>query len=341
MNITKSFQMALAPACYDKCCYVHKKDQAQTHTPAIICMVCLHLFMCVIFPLEWMHGVSTSEELQEALFDVIDIRSTIRSWSAEWIQSINYTLSITIKVTMYEVAILSSTWKVTNTLLDLLNKRSSRKHFANTLLAKEADLEHSTEATLTSLCDVTRLNVTEFLTAKDLNTCGMVNSLWQNRFGDSAELVWQSIFRRDFGVPAEMNGMVYTSLPLRQYYFQHILSRSIERAQVYSKHEERKCIVVYNQVFDITEFIELHPGGHQVLEDVIGRDATARWEGAQHSEDAMFMLTKYAIPDVATFVRTEGNLSRVLTRWKRAKWVLQHTSPSGPIRDVALRFLYR
>lgn len=304
-------------------------------------MLCLHLFVCIMLPFVWVHGVSTSDRLREAFFDIVNIKTAISSWSADRIQSMNTPLLITMSVIMFEAAIWASTFKVASRLLGFLIKTSSRKLLSSKSLARETASKYSMEVKLTTLCDVTLVNVAEFLTAKDLNICGMVSSQWQNRFGDSAALLWQQIFRRDFGVQEEMNGMVYPYLPLRQYYFQHRLSRFIERAHVYSTQEHRKCIVIYNQVFDITEFIELHPGGHQVLEDVIGHDATALWEAAQHSGDAMMMLTKYAMPDATSAFQTEGNLTPVLTRWKRTKWILQYTRPSSYMRDLMLQFLYR
>jgi len=50
-------------------------------------------------------------------------------------------------------------------------------------------------------------------------------------------------------------------------------------------------VVIHEKVFDITKFIDEHPGGEEVLLDVGGKDATDAFEDVGHSPDALAILT--------------------------------------------------
>lgn len=52
-------------------------------------------------------------------------------------------------------------------------------------------------------------------------------------------------------------------------------------------------VVIYNKVYDITEFVKDHPGGGEVLFDCGGADATEAFEDVGHSQDALDMLGPY------------------------------------------------
>ncbi|EPY49791.1 cytochrome b5 [Schizosaccharomyces cryophilus OY26] len=71
------------------------------------------------------------------------------------------------------------------------------------------------------------------------------------------------------------------------------------------KHNTREdlWIVVKDNVFDITKFIEAHPGGEEVLVDLAGQDASGPFEDVGHSEDAQEMLKNF---HVGKLVKTEG-----------------------------------
>ncbi|XP_065072579.1 acyl-lipid (8-3)-desaturase B-like [Ochlerotatus camptorhynchus] len=57
-------------------------------------------------------------------------------------------------------------------------------------------------------------------------------------------------------------------------------------------------IVLYDRVYDITNFLELHPGGHDVLLEHAGRDATIAFTGAGHSKAAFASLKMYEIGEL-------------------------------------------
>lgn len=71
-------------------------------------------------------------------------------------------------------------------------------------------------------------------------------------------------------------------------------------------------IVLYDRVYDITDFLEMHPGGHDVLLEHAGRDATIAFIGTGHSKAAFESLKMYEIgelPLCERLYRCKGMLS--------------------------------
>ncbi|CAB53082.1 Cytochrome b5 [Schizosaccharomyces pombe] len=70
------------------------------------------------------------------------------------------------------------------------------------------------------------------------------------------------------------------------------------------KHNTRDdlYIVVKDKVYDISKFLDAHPGGEEVLVDLAGRDASGPFEDVGHSEDAQELLEKFYIGNL---LRTE------------------------------------
>lgn len=54
-------------------------------------------------------------------------------------------------------------------------------------------------------------------------------------------------------------------------------------------------MVIYNKVYDVTDFIQEHPGGDSVMLENIGYDGTMAFHGVGHSRDALEMLDDYLI----------------------------------------------
>ncbi|NP_001089316.1 cytochrome b5 type B (outer mitochondrial membrane) L homeolog [Xenopus laevis] len=57
-------------------------------------------------------------------------------------------------------------------------------------------------------------------------------------------------------------------------------------------------LVIHGRVYDITKFVEEHPGGEEVLFEQAGADATESFEDVGHSIDAREMLKQYYIGDL-------------------------------------------
>ncbi|KAG4929042.1 hypothetical protein AAZX31_19G243800 [Glycine max] len=69
-----------------------------------------------------------------------------------------------------------------------------------------------------------------------------------------------------------------------------------------AKHNNKKdCWIIINgKVYDITPFLDEHPGGDEVLLTSTGKDATIDFEDVGHSDSAIEMMEKYFIGKVDT-----------------------------------------
>ncbi|XP_041650558.1 cytochrome b5 [Cheilinus undulatus] len=57
-------------------------------------------------------------------------------------------------------------------------------------------------------------------------------------------------------------------------------------------------LIIHDKVYDITTFLEEHPGGEEVLLEQAGADATESFEDVGHSTDAREMLEQYYIGEL-------------------------------------------
>ncbi|MCJ1237667.1 hypothetical protein MMC14_005654 [Varicellaria rhodocarpa] len=104
------------------------------------------------------------------------------------------------------------------------------------------------------------------------------------------------------------------------------MSQELTYTQV-SEHSSKKdlYLVVHDQVYNATTFIDEHPGGEEVLLDVGGQDATEAFEDVGHSDEAREILEgmlvgplkrqpgdptpKTAAPSTATATGTQSSTS--------------------------------
>mmetsp|Transcript_69600 Transcript_69600/g.96766 ORF Transcript_69600/g.96766 Transcript_69600/m.96766 type:complete len:133 (-) Transcript_69600:54-452(-) len=54
-------------------------------------------------------------------------------------------------------------------------------------------------------------------------------------------------------------------------------------------------MAIQGKVYDLTKFMDDHPGGDEVLKDSAGRDATSEFDDVGHSEEAWEMMEEYLI----------------------------------------------
>ncbi|KAJ2110753.1 hypothetical protein IW146_005773 [Coemansia sp. RSA 922] len=70
-----------------------------------------------------------------------------------------------------------------------------------------------------------------------------------------------------------------------------------EQIQQHAKRED-VWIVVHGKVYDVTKFLDEHPGGEEVILEHAGIDATEAFEDIGHSDDARELLKDYFIGDL-------------------------------------------
>ncbi|KAL7419817.1 hypothetical protein Q5752_005733 [Cryptotrichosporon argae] len=64
-----------------------------------------------------------------------------------------------------------------------------------------------------------------------------------------------------------------------------------------NKTREKCYMLVHDKVYDVTGFLDEHPGGDEVIIEEGGRDATEAFEDIGHSDEARKMLDKMYIGD--------------------------------------------
>jgi cytochrome b involved in lipid metabolism len=67
-----------------------------------------------------------------------------------------------------------------------------------------------------------------------------------------------------------------------------------------AEHNQKKSswLIIHDNVYDVTKFLEEHPGGEEVLIEQSGKDATESFEDVGHSSDARDLMKQYMIGEL-------------------------------------------
>uniref|UniRef100_A0A3B5M006 Cytochrome b5 heme-binding domain-containing protein n=1 Tax=Xiphophorus couchianus TaxID=32473 RepID=A0A3B5M006_9TELE len=79
-------------------------------------------------------------------------------------------------------------------------------------------------------------------------------------------------------------------------------------------------LIIHNKIYDITSFLEEHPGGEEVLLEQGGSDATESFEDVGHSTDAREMLQQYYIGELHMVRRQMALCKKNISSW--AMWLI-------------------
>lgn len=75
--------------------------------------------------------------------------------------------------------------------------------------------------------------------------------------------------------------------------------RQFTREEVSKKSGKTEAVfIIDNVVYDVTKFLDEHPGGHEVLVNVAGKDASEDFDDVGHSLDAKELMQKYVVGEV-------------------------------------------
>ncbi|KAA0199140.1 hypothetical protein HAZT_HAZT000066 [Hyalella azteca] len=66
-------------------------------------------------------------------------------------------------------------------------------------------------------------------------------------------------------------------------------------------------IVLYDKVYDVTDFLFEHPGGEELMMEHAGRDGTIAFRGVGHSKAALRSLQRYLIGELPSSERIFGS----------------------------------
>ncbi|KAK0062690.1 cytochrome b5-like [Biomphalaria glabrata] len=76
--------------------------------------------------------------------------------------------------------------------------------------------------------------------------------------------------------------------------------KKVFRLSEVKSHNDAKStyLIIHNKVYDVTKFLEEHPGGEEVLLEQAGGDATEAFEDVGHSTDARTLMNDYLVGDL-------------------------------------------
>jgi len=83
-------------------------------------------------------------------------------------------------------------------------------------------------------------------------------------------------------------------------------------------------MAINGKVYDVTKFLDDHPGGDEVMKDTAGRDATLEFDDVGHSEEALALMVPMYIG-----VFEGGNVENVKDQ------VVQVPKDKFPVRQPA------
>ncbi|KAF9597141.1 hypothetical protein IFM89_016129 [Coptis chinensis] len=90
-------------------------------------------------------------------------------------------------------------------------------------------------------------------------------------------------------------------------------------------------VVIDGKVYDVTTYLDEHPGGDDVLLNSTGRDATEDFNDAGHSRDAIQLMQEFCIgeldptpttPETETLEEKKTNFTEVLMNMTSQYWVV-------------------
>ncbi|XP_076332849.1 cytochrome b5 [Tachypleus tridentatus] len=113
-----------------------------------------------------------------------------------------------------------------------------------------------------------------------------------------------------------------------------------------AKHNEKDSIwvLIHHNVYDVSKFIEEHPGGEEILLEQGGKNATEAFEDVGHSSDAQDLMKQYKIGDLCDEDKKKLSQYDDKTQWEqssnseRSSW-LSWVVPVGVA--ILVSILYR
>uniref|UniRef100_A0A1D5NYX6 Cytochrome b5 n=2 Tax=Phasianinae TaxID=9072 RepID=A0A1D5NYX6_CHICK len=91
------------------------------------------------------------------------------------------------------------------------------------------------------------------------------------------------------------------------------------RLEEVQKHNNSQStwIIVHHRIYDITKFLDEHPGGEEVLREQAGGDATENFEDVGHSTDARALSETFIIGELhpETLITTVQSNSSSWSNW--------------------------
>lgn len=106
-------------------------------------------------------------------------------------------------------------------------------------------------------------------------------------------------------------------------------------------HSKSTWLILHHKVYDLTKFMEEHPGGEEVLREHAGDDATENFEDIGHSSDARELSKTFVIGEVHPDDRakmSKPSESLLTTIDSNPSWWTNWVIPAISVLVVALMY---
>lgn len=82
------------------------------------------------------------------------------------------------------------------------------------------------------------------------------------------------------------------------------------------KHNTRNSVwfVIHNKVYDVTKFMDEHPGGEEVLLEQAGKNASEIFEDVSHSADAKDLMKNFLVGELPEHEKTTEPVKRTTAK---------------------------
>ncbi|CAH1639429.1 unnamed protein product [Spodoptera littoralis] len=94
----------------------------------------------------------------------------------------------------------------------------------------------------------------------------------------------------------------------------NMTSKQFTREEISKWKSENKndtVFIIDNVVYDVTKFLDEHPGGHEVLQNVAGKDASEDFDDVGHSLDAKDLMLKYKVGEIVESERVHSQKRQI------------------------------
>ncbi|XP_053996678.1 cytochrome b5-like [Hylaeus anthracinus] len=68
--------------------------------------------------------------------------------------------------------------------------------------------------------------------------------------------------------------------------------------------KDNALIILHDKVYNVTNFLNEHPGGEEILLDHAGKDGSEDFDDVGHSQDAFDLMKKYVVGELHESERT-------------------------------------
>ncbi|XP_076288330.1 cytochrome b5 [Lasioglossum baleicum] len=92
--------------------------------------------------------------------------------------------------------------------------------------------------------------------------------------------------------------------------------------------KEKTLIILHDKVYDVTSFLNEHPGGEEILLDHGGKESSEDFDDVGHSKDALDLMTKYYVGELVDSEKTNKS--------PKSGWSSTYGKPSAPKEEEGM-----